>query len=537
MARLKNATSELRKSEVSLEKQQREQQELRVQIIEKTIAIMSHEALFSRKDLDAQLLEIEKTDARLRRELNNIKITLDYADQQWMRARQKQDQEGVLDALGSESHFWRAARQIHQQTTAVYTAQLERLVPLRETWEHRFAIHSGLDDSDLLIKWREEIHRLIERWQRDLALRNARITESRTELEQLSNQEKTQWVGRHLRALQSWLDLQQEDVASISANLRLAEKLAGELETTRENKVAKLLAASWSAFGKIWNLELTTIDEKPITVSKVVLGLVLFIVGAFVARLLSRQAARRVLARMKVNESAAHAIQTIVFYALLITFTLLALQVVNVPLTAFTILGGALAIGLGFGSQNIMNNFISGLILLIERPIKIGDLVQINDLYGLVDSIGARSTVVRSGDNIDIVVPNSAFLESNVINWTRSSRRVRVGVNIGVAYGSDCEKVRELLLKSVEGQKRVLKSDPPVVLFMDFGDNALVFRLNFWVSMRTQTDRLLAETDVRFAIDRLFNEAGIVIAFPQRDVHLDVSAPVRVKLEPESPID
>jgi potassium-dependent mechanosensitive channel len=527
-SRIKIATAELRKTEAANDRLDREAQSLRLAILEKTVAIMAPQALFSRKDLDAQLLEIEKHAERINRELESLKLNLDYAEQKWIRAREKQEQGASEHALAEAAH-WRTARQIYQQGIAAYTAQLERHAPLRLLWERRFRVQAGVD-SETLTKWRSDNTQQIEHWQRDSSLRAARVLETRKEIESLGGQPPSPWVGRNQRVQQKWLDIQEDDQKALAAELRLAEKLAEELDTTDASKLALLWASSSAIMAKVWHLELTTIDDKAITVSKVVLGIVLFILGALVARLVSRQTRRRLLTRMKVNESAAHAIQTIVFYVLLVTFTLLALQMVNVPLTAFTILGGALAIGVGFGSQSIMNNFISGLILLIERPIKIGDLVQVGELYGLIESIGARSTLIRSGDNIDIVVPNSEFLQRNVINWTRSNRRVRVKVSLGVAYGSPVEKVRELLLECLKGQARVLQHETPVVLFSDFGDDALKFDLLFWISMRTQTDRLLAESDVRFAIDRLFNEAGIVIAFPQRDVHLDVSTPIPVNL-------
>ena len=528
LSRIAEATAEFRQAEATNERLLRESQDLGIELLEKTIAIMAPQALFSRKDLDAQLVEIDKVEAHINRELQSLKLNLDYAEQKWLRAREKQ--ESGSEGPSEEAAHWRLARQLYQQGMATYTAQLERHTPLRMIWERRFRVQGGVD-SETLTRWQADIEQQIERWDRDTALRAARIVETRKEIEALSGQPPGPWVGRSQRVQQKWLDIQEEDEKSLSSHLRLAAKLADELKTTDESKFALLWASASATFAKIWNLELTTIDDKTITVRKVVLGFLLFVIGAIVARLVARQTRNRLLTRMKVNESAAHAIQTIVFYFLLVTFTLLALQMVNVPLTAFTILGGALAIGVGFGSQSIMNNFISGLILLIERPIKIGDLVQVGDLYGLVESIGARSTIIRSGDNIDIVVPNSEFLQCNVINWTRSNRRVRVRVSIGVAYGSDVEKVRELLVESLKGQARVLQHEQPIVLFTDFGDDALKFELLFWVSMRTQTDRLRAESDVRFAIDRLFNQAGIVIAFPQRDVHLDVVTPIPVQLE------
>ena len=219
-----------------------------------------------------------------------------------------------------------------------------------------------------------------------------------------------------------------------------------------------------------------------------------------------------------------------VFYVLLFSFTLLALRLVNVPLTVFTLLGGAAAIGLGFGSQNIVNNFISGLILLAERPIRIGDLIEVEDLYGTVEDIGARSTHVRSSENVDIIVPNSSFLEKNVINWTLSDDRYRAQISVGVAYGSPTEEVTRLIRKAVDEHPRILKQPDPIILFADFGNNSLDFEVHFWIRMRRLMDRRIVASDLRYRVDEMFREAGIVIAFPQRDVHLDSSKPLDVRV-------
>ena len=209
---------------------------------------------------------------------------------------------------------------------------------------------------------------------------------------------------------------------------------------------------------------------------------------------------------------------------------LLALRTVNVPLTAFTLLGGAAAIGLGFGSQNVINNFISGLILFAERPIRVGDMIEIDGTYGSVESIGARSTRVRSFTGIHIIVPNSAFLEKNVVNWTLSDDRVRTHVSVGVVYGSPVEDVLRLIRKAVDDQPGVLRAPEPVVLFSDFGNDALLFEVHFWLRMRTLMDRRRMESDVRRTLERLFSDRQIVIAFPQRDVHLDTSAPLPIRM-------
>mgnify|MGYP000358529859 CR=1 FL=1 len=153
----------------------------------------------------------------------------------------------------------------------------------------------------------------------------------------------------------------------------------------------------------------------------------------------------------------------------------------------FELVAGALSVGIGFGLQNIVNNFVSGMILLIERPIKVGDLIEVGGTFGQVESIGARSTAIRSFDNFHIIVPNSAFLESNVVNWTHTDDLVRVRLRVGVAYGSPTRRVEELILQAVRELEEAVIPPEPMVIFEDFGDNALIFDLYFWVLATART--------------------------------------------------
>ncbi|MCB0358442.1 MAG: mechanosensitive ion channel, partial [Bdellovibrionales bacterium] len=162
--------------------------------------------------------------------------------------------------------------------------------------------------------------------------------------------------------------------------------------------------------------------------------------------------------------------------------------------------------------------------------IRVGDLIEVGQLMGTVKHIGLRSTHVRTGNNIDIIVPNNAFLEKDVVNWTLTNPKVRLKVSVGVAYGSPTERVRELLLQAAKECDSVLSFPPPFVLFVDFGSDALAFELHFWAKVKTVMDREGVQSDLRFTIDRRFREAGVVIAFPQRDVHLDAAAPLSVRL-------
>ena len=159
-----------------------------------------------------------------------------------------------------------------------------------------------------------------------------------------------------------------------------------------------------------------------------------------------------------------------------------------------------------------------------------GDLIEVENLLGSVEHIGPRSTRVRSADNVDIIVPNSSFLEHNVVNWTLSDDRYRAHVVVGLAYGSPTRNAAKLIRRAVEEHGKVLKTPKPIVLFTDFGDNSLVFEVHFWLRMRRLMDRRTIESDIRYRIDALFREAGIVIAFPQRDVHFDAVKPVEVRV-------
>lgn len=281
---------------------------------------------------------------------------------------------------------------------------------------------------------------------------------------------------------------------------------------------------------KFWNFQLFVVDKSPITIGTLGTGILLLIVGYRLSKKISRQIRESILARVDIDESLRITLEKISFYVLFILLTLFILSFLNIPIAAFTVFGGALAIGVGFGSQNIVNNFISGIILMVERPIRVGDVVEVDGLYGVIEDIGPRSTKVKSAANTHIVVPNSSFLEKNVLNWTLSDDVVRGYVRIGVAYGSDVKKVEELLIESVKSQPAVLNYPQVGVIFEDFGDNALMFEVYYYskISNYFQLRRLASQ--IRFVIDGLFRVHGISIAYPQRDIHIDTIKPVQVEI-------
>ena len=278
-------------------------------------------------------------------------------------------------------------------------------------------------------------------------------------------------------------------------------------------------------FQKIWDTPIVQIKGVSMTIGTLSLGIILLFLSFFLANFLSKHIGKKILSRVKeIDEASRISVQKIIYYILLLIFIVFSLGILNVPLTVLTVFGGALAIGVGLGAQNIMNNFISGLVMIMERPIRVGDVVEVEDLRGRVEDIGARSTKITSINNTTIIVPNSTFLEKKILNWTLSDRIVRSIVKVGVSYGSPTTKVKELLLKVAEDNKKVLSYPEPVAVFSDFGDDALQFELYFYSYIENVLQLKIISSDIRFAIDSIFTENGIVIAFPQRDLHIKNSS-------------
>jgi small-conductance mechanosensitive channel len=231
----------------------------------------------------------------------------------------------------------------------------------------------------------------------------------------------------------------------------------------------------------------------------------------------------RVLARRGVDLGVREATGSIVRYLMLFIGLLVILQTVGIDLTALSILTGAVGLGIGFGLQNIASNFISGIIILFERPVRIGDRIAVGDVEGDVVRIGARSTTVLTNDNIDIIIPNSKLITENVVNWTHSERKVRFRIPVSVSYATDIRRVEQALLESAKSVYEVLETPAPVVRFISFGENGLEFELRAWTTTLVQR-RGKFTSELNFAIYDKFKEYEIEVPYPQRDIHIRSSA-------------
>jgi potassium efflux system protein len=269
----------------------------------------------------------------------------------------------------------------------------------------------------------------------------------------------------------------------------------------------------------------TSLIRYPIGVAKMhftlgdALGFGLVLLGGFaLANGVTFLVRKVVLPKLPLKRGVPYAISTVTNYFLLVLVGFAGLSAAGVDMSKFTVLTGALGVGLGFGLQNVVNNFVSGLILLFERPIHVGDTVEVGGLVGVVRRIGARSSTVVTYQGAEVIVPNSNLLSNQVINWTLSSQWRRVDVRLSVAYGTEPERVINLLVGVAESHPGVLRERPPAAFFMGFGENALNFELRFWCDGQDAWFQL--QSDVTVAIAKALREAEIEIPLPQRDLHL-----------------
>ncbi|WP_354625276.1 mechanosensitive ion channel domain-containing protein [Psychromonas sp. MME2] len=279
---------------------------------------------------------------------------------------------------------------------------------------------------------------------------------------------------------------------------------------------------TFSQVAAFFNLNVITIGNQPITVGNVLIIPAFIVFGLWFTKFMVKFITKR-LASRNTDPNVIHLLQRLFYVLAIVILVITTLDMINVPITAFAFLSGAIAIGFGFGAQNIINNFISGWILIWEKPIRIRDFLEVDGAKGTVEEINTRSTKIRRIDGVHMLIPNSKLLENTVINWTLVDQLVRTSVRIGVAYGSSARQVADLILQAAKEQPEVLKDSPPIVSFEDFGDNALIFEVNFWINSNVEGGLRIVRSNIRFRIDELFSENNIVIAFPQRDVHIDGS--------------
>ena len=270
---------------------------------------------------------------------------------------------------------------------------------------------------------------------------------------------------------------------------------------------------------KFLEIPLVKIKGTQLTLWTLLYFIVLVFLLFFLTAKLKSWVIDRLLERFKVEIGLREAIGSIVRYSVIVVGFVIIFQTAGIDLTALNVLAGAVGLGLGFGLQNIANNFISGIIILFERPIKVGDRIEMGNVEGAVLRVNARSTTVVTNDNISIIVPNSKFITENVVNWSHYDRKVRFKIPVSIAYGSDVRLVEKLLLEVAAENPDVLEKPAPGVRFLEFGDSGLGFELRAWSTTLIHRKGMLISA-LNFAIYDKFNEHGIEVPNPQRDLHI-----------------
>jgi small-conductance mechanosensitive channel len=291
----------------------------------------------------------------------------------------------------------------------------------------------------------------------------------------------------------------------------------------------------------IWGAELYLVEDttsfegkkvtsyRAITMGKLIRLVFILTAGWFALKFLSNRVRRLVSGRPGASLRTANAISRWTLAVGLTLLTIYALKLVRIPFTAFAFLGGTLAIGIGFGAQTLLKNFMSGVILILERPFKVGDYIEVDGVTGQIKRIGMRVSVIEHFDGIETLVPNSYLLDNRVENWTFGKTAIRGSVDVGVAYGCSTREVARTLMNVANAHGQVLDRPEPEVRFQNFGESSQLFRLLFWVDpIATQRERLAS--DLRYMISNGLSDAGITVSFPQRDIHFDTAQPLQVEV-------
>ncbi len=537
-------------------------------LAQRQLAVASRQVRFARVDLDRVLKSVDAEDRKIEEELLAAETAKDTQDNALTQAREELRQaqaapppapaEATARAAGvgrlQEQFELRAAQAETSATRLSALRQVDGVVKgQRAIWQMRFAVSRDPDLRTLQEAYRQldhlgEVVQSVKAFFSQQAEASARA--AATQQERLQNQAESRADPALARDLVEAYRQREDNYRRTSGSLAKIERLLrlwkasldqDRLQLSFTDRVRDLFAESSTFLARFWQFELVSVEDtvtvegqritgrRAVTVSKVVMAMLILVAGFWVSTRLARAMERLMVKRFKVERNQATLIGRWVRVVLVGGVVLFSLISVKIPLTVFAFLGGALAIGLGFGAQTLLKNFISGIIILFERPFRVGDMLDIDSHKGQVTSIGIRSSVLQLSDGTETLFPNSTLLENKLTNWTYSNQKVRFSIMVGVAYGTDTRQAGRLLIEEAVRHGLVQKEPAPQALFQDFADNALTFELRYWVDVQ-QHDNAQIASDLRHMIAGSLAQHGIAIAFPQRDVHLDAASSLRVQI-------
>lgn len=294
-----------------------------------------------------------------------------------------------------------------------------------------------------------------------------------------------------------------------------------------EPTVKSIDSALWMGIVDILHRPLFSFGNKDITLSGILASLVILLGALLVSHIVQRLLLKRLFSKTRISEGTQFIVRRAFHYLILVLGLLIAIDTLGVDLTALSVFAGLVGIGLGFGLQNIVNNFLAGFTLLLERPVQVGDFIEFEGIYGRVEGIHARSTLIVTNDNISLIVPNSLLTDNTVTNWSTRDPKTRLHIPVGVSYDADPHQVRDILLQVCTNSKEVLDSPAAAVHFVAFGESSLDFEVLAWTDRPRA--RWVVSSHLHFDIWDALKQAGIEIPFPQRDLHVRSSVPLPVQ--------
>ena len=483
--------------------EKRKQASKNVERFEETIPNIESNVIFSEEDFKARLQNISEREKALKKAIDKSEKEL---SREYRKSEDEQTQVNTLESL------------LELLNESVSYLPLERSL-----WEERRQLYlRGMAMKDV-VEWHEKSLRIQQEIRELVKVKELREQEhTKVQPDKEKKQEvvatpkevelqKEIFLRRKLAfdSLDSISELLQDHLADLARyrNMR-------QMQFVKE-KVLRV-------FNAIWGMELAVVQDRTITVGKTFTAIVLFIIGWIVFRVLIIHLLYIILRKLRVREGISFTVSHLFFYLVLIILLFTVISYAGIPFHIFAFFGGALAIAAGFGAQKILSNFLSGVILLVEGSIRVGDMVQVDETQGTIRSIGLRHIQLTTFTNVDILIPNSKFLEENVINWTLRSDIIRSDIAIGVYFNAPPDKVVEILVQVAADHPKILENPEPEAFIENINCNRGYLRFNvyYWLRMRSPRDRLEVESELRKEIIHRLNTHGIELATPTQDIVL-----------------
>ena len=552
-------TLALRKRELEREKLSDSVQSLTVELLQAKVDRYQPLVVFTEADLKEQLKKLDAREETIRAALETAERDGTQAAAAWSRTKRNLEvATGDKTVLTEEVEAWQRAREQARERKNTALDQLLQVDQLRTAWNRLFRLMSGTQPPtpEELNTWKDETASTLKILIGSTQSHLLRIDELRNELATVYSKfaaakdgpaEVRTLIDSQRGSIEAMIRTHEANLVSIDASRRLHGKLRTELGRGIDLLSPEQWAnEAWAGLKWVWEYEIATNGDVPVTVGKILRAVIVFAAGWLLSRMFSQFFAHRLLKRFRLSKDATAVIRTLIFYSLVMVAVLVALRTADVPLTAFTILGGAVAIGVGFGSQALINNFISGLIMLAERPVRIGERVLFGKYDGVIEDVGFRCTKLRTGSDHLVTIPNSALVNDSIENMGRR-RTIQRTLNLQITYDTPRESIsaavaalRDMLAEPGirEPIHPVIGWDkhPPRVFFNDFNTDSLNLQVSYHFAPPDQGAFNEHAQKVNFRIFEVFERLGVAFAFPSRTVYLanDTVRELRMRLTSEN---